>query len=243
MARLMRPGEVVDLVPADQEGLPEGERITYHLRVPTLYERIAYRRAVAEKGGHEHKPLDLLRCLRRGVAELMEESENTEAREFILAAIDEQEAGLLGFYRRVRDREFDLATDEGLQAFVEAAKATERTGARLAEIASQVQRGYPPYGAMMGDLEVYAEIAGIEGARLFLEGWQGLGPDFRRARLGVPDELLEAIPPPHFAVIAAKVADLMRPSEAAEKNLDSPSPTSDSGATSTAERTPRRKAR
>jgi hypothetical protein len=94
----------------------------------------------------------------------------------------------------------------------------------LAGVERLVREAYEPYRAMLADIAVYADILGIEAARMFLVGVDGLDIAFQRdKKTGVPDPILARIDPFHLRLIGAKVEDLMKPNEEEEKNSESPS--------------------
>lgn len=214
MAVLHSPGEAVDWTPPDQVDAPEAERIGYRIRVPSRYDMVAWRRAVAKAGGRQHGPRTLLQALRRGVERLTDPG---AARDFLLSAVDEQRA-------RYDAMEASLAPGAA-DGFLEALQAVVEGDAALTAVSGQVADGDDVYGAMLADNAVYAEIRGLEAARLFLDGWSGLAVPFtRHPRDGVPPALLSAIPDAHILGIGTRVAELSGPTETERKNSPSPSP-------------------
>ena len=237
----MKPGETVPFSPADQLDRPEAERAVYHLRVPTVYDRVAYRRALGEKQARLHGPVDLLRCLRRGVEAVMAESMQ-EDRDFLLQAIDEQIARAEAYNAAGGAKAFDLDEEDGRAAFQQVLMEMTEGGEALRQVEGLVARGFPPYASMLGDNAVYWSLAGIEAARVFVDRCNGI-EGFSRTRLGVSDAFLSRIPEGHLVAIGLKVSELMRPSEADAKNSVSPSGSRSGTATSKAARTRRRKTR
>jgi hypothetical protein len=241
MALIHRPGETIPFSPADQDAVPAAKRITYYLRVPSVYDRVALRRALAERQARLHSPIELLNALRRGVEEIMADHPAAR-RDFLLAAIDEQIVRQSGFIEAMGSKAFDLETDAGRDGFAAALTEIGKGGEALREIEGHVARGYPPYAALLGDNEVFWVCAGVEGARLLLEDCDGL-PGFRRTRMGVDETFLASMPEHHFVAIAMRVQQLLSPSEDDAKNSGSPSGSSSEAAISKASKTRPRKTR
>lgn len=213
MAILHAPGDVVDFTPPDQLRLPEAERVTYRLRVPTVYERVAWRRAIAKAGGRRHGAFAVLAALRRGAERLTDGA----PRDFILAAIDEHR-GRVEALAAVAGGDDPEAAEVAFRAMIEGEAA-------LAAVSALVVQGDDAYAQIQADNAVYREIAGIEAARLFLEGWEGPLPGaFARGRSGVTDASLACIPEKHLAPIGDRLAELLQPSETESGNSASPSP-------------------
>lgn len=235
MALIHRPGETIPFSPADQDAVPAAKRITYYLRVPSVYDKIAYRRALGERGAQLHPPAAMLRTLRRGVEHIMADSP-AKARDQHLAAIDAQIERQDDFTTRLLAREFDTDTDDGRKAFAEAMRDVGLSAEALVELEALVRQGYGPYRAMAGDNAVYWAIAGLEAARIFLDGCDGL-PGFSRGRQGTDEAFLVRIPDGHLFALAQRVQELMSPSEDDAKNSGSPSGSSSEAAISKASKT------
>ncbi len=239
---LLDPKQPVRFTPADQAGRPEETRVVYLLKVPRLYDGAALDRAVAARGGRNHGALARLRSLRAGVKALLADDDEAVARDNLVARIDAYADELRAFGRALLAGEYDAAgeTEEstGPAKLAAALAAQAEHEAALAEVAELVREGYPLFARMVADEAVYPDILGIEAARLLLVGWENGPGEFRRGRAGVPDEVLEAIPPYHLVAIGAEVERLRRPSEAQRKNSASPSRSPAAPATSTAASAP-----
>lgn len=212
MAILHEPGEIVDFTPADQARRPPAQRVVYRLRVPGVYDRVAWRRAIAARGGRRHGPQALLAALRQGVAALMDPG---PSQDFLLGAIDEQIERLGGFTA--------LAGSDDAEALAAAWQELVDGDQALGAVAAEVGRAHEPYAQMMGDNSVYLDIAGIEAARRFVVGWSGISGDPERDDKSLTEAALARIPETHFAAIAARVEELVRPSETESGNFGSPS--------------------
>ncbi len=221
MTSMLKPGETVLLTPASEAAKPETERITYHLRAPTLYDRIKLLSAVETHGGRHHSPLALVAALKREVAAVMEASP-AKRRGRVLGLIDAHRERLEGFYARLRDGVLDLTGTEGQAAFMEALGEAEAGADTLAAIEHQARQLGGNYAVLTAENAVYAQVFGIEAARLFLTGWDNLGTIFARDESGVAETALMAVPAEHFIEIGAKVRALLAPTEAEVKNSDGP---------------------
>lgn len=221
MDYVRNPKVPVRHVPADQERRPEDEQIAYLIRVPSVTDRPAYRRAVKAAGGRQWSELDLYRALADGVRLLLADDADAERRDYMLGVVEGQTAKLEEFGRKVKAGELDddKDSDDLVAAWMEAFTPPDE----LKEIELAVTAGYERYAQMVADRAVFPEIAGIVGARMFLAGWEGLDGKFRRSAGVVPDDVLAAVPSHHFVSIGELVGELLEPPEPKRKNLSSPS--------------------
>lgn len=215
MAVFRKPGELIDWIPPEQMRRPESERIVYTLKVPTVYERVAWRRAVAAKGGRRYGPSTLLATLKSGVLDFMDEGPE---RDFIVTSIDEQ----IGRSMQVMEAAGSASVDA--DTFFEALSAAAHGENALAPVEALIEQVYEPYAAMRARNAVYSEIAAIEGARLFLTEIRN-GPPLERDKAGaLTDQVLGQIPEAHMLQIGIRIEELVSPTEQEAKNSDSPSP-------------------
>lgn len=188
------------------------DEITYHLRVPSVADRVAFRRAMGEQQARLHSPLDLLRLLRRGAAEIMANSP-AESREFILGAIDQQIARAEALDAAGGVEGFDLTSEEGRTAFGATMLDLAKGAEALAEIEKLVSRSYAPYASALGDNAVFWTLSGIEVARIFMVGSDGI-EGFSRSALGASEAFLSSMPEAHFTGLAVKAIELLAPAQA-----------------------------
>lgn len=229
MAKILDPNQPVPFVPADQQALPEGQRLTYWLRPPRSADRITLARAVAAAGGRKHAAPLLLRRLRQVVEERLADAPDERAA--LLQPIQAMEeaqatlqAGLMGG-AYAGDGGLDL-----LQADHTRIEACDRDLIGLSRI---IQDSDPLYAGMVADNRVYDLVVGTESARLLLVDWSRPTP-IRRTLAGVSDDVLALIPEHHLCWLGQHVAGLMTQTEEERKNSGSPSPSPSADATSTA---------
>lgn len=227
---LLNAGEPVRFTPADQMERPEGERVTYLLRVPTLWDRPKYRRAVDRHGVQAIGLGDLLAALDAALARLLAgDAEALAGNRAIVAGYRDSLTGLA---------EADAA---GREAAYRAFAAAHRA---FVEVEGRVIRADETYAGLTADRAWAQNVAGIEAARQFLVGWAGVPAEFATVPgAGAPDSVLVNVPEAHLRAIGAEVERLMQPSAAEAKNSVSPSSGSAAPTSSTAARKPRRKAR
>jgi len=205
----------------------ESDRRVYLLKPPSVYERVKFRRAVSAAGGRLHGQLSLIEALGRAVVELMAESP-PEARDAVLAKIEAHRVKAVECMEAARALQFEESEDTR-RAFAAAAAALAESGRGLVVIEAEAVGAHPAYAQMVADDAVYWEIAGIEGARLFLMGWEGITGKFARNAGGLSEASLAAISQGDFAVIGAKIESLCRVSETQRKNFSSPPATPPGG--------------
>lgn len=223
---LSDPAKPVPMIPADQVRRPMKDRITYWLRLPTVTDRIAFPRAVAEAGGINHTDDVMMATLVDGVKLLM--PDDAAERNRLLEIIAEQRARVDEFGRRILSRELDFEADTA--GFMKAMADTAPSSA-LKEIESIVTRHWAHYRGLRADRETYALVRGMVAARLFLTGWDNMpGRDGKPAAFpdpvppgGVPDDLLSLLPSAHLVEIGQEIQRLLEPSGHLLKNLQSPS--------------------
>lgn len=223
---VVQPGVAETFIPPDQAERPEGDRISYRLRPPVLYDRVAYSRALAAQGARQVSPVALLVLLRRGAETILADSEDAEARDFVLGLVDEHLERMRDFY--AGSTGIDWSDADQVRDWIEREAAAHRGADALVEVEVLVREGYPAYARALADSAVYWEVAGIEGCRLFLEGWTGLGEQPRKVREGGRQVTVEAdlarIPPAHLAQLGLFINGLQHAREATAKNSVSPSP-------------------
>lgn len=229
------------LTPFSEGGKPAAEQVTYLFRTPRQREKIQYRHRIFAEGGRRHSVLDMLALLRKGVLFITDPAEMpgtdpevlAEQRAQTLALIDSLHGELLDFYGRMRDGEFNLATEDGLQAFQQAYGGITTGDDSLAPIAEVVGRYYRPYAVALADLSAYPDIVGQVAADLFLVGWEnvkdpasptGAALKFRRGTDGLSDEMLAAIRDGHLREMGLLVERLLEPTVIEAKNSESPRP-------------------
>lgn len=215
--------------PRVPERLEVGAR-AYFLKPPTTTERVKWRRSVAAAGGRKHNQMQLLAAMQDGVTALMAD-DHPDVRQAVLDKIEKHRANIMdvgtaaaaGTYDDIATKPDDVRAElgAGLQRISDSGKA-------LATIEAAVLDGYPRYAAMISDNQVYGEVAGLEGARLFLVDWEGFEGKPERTTGGLVEASLAAIPEGDLAAIAEKVEQLTRVSDAKRKNSSS-SPQSSSG--------------
>lgn len=232
----LKPGETVEVRPEGEEGP------VYLLRGPELYDRVKLEAAIVKAGGKEQTPISLLLALRRDLVRAMTDSP-ADDRDRVLGMVDGHRAGLLAFYERMRARDFDLDSEDGQRAFMEVLGENEERALDLAAVEYNARQLGGAYAVACADHATFNSIFAIEAARLFLVGWEGKETAFRRRPDGVPDEVLQAISPAHFATIGAEVRRLLKPDEATVKNSAGPSSGAAARAPSTARkaRAPKRR--
>ena len=219
---LSKPGETHDYVPPGQDDKPEAERVSYHLRTPSVYDGPRLRRAVAAAGARAVSAIALLEEARRGIEAMLSGEEDRGQRSKCCALIDE--------------RIEELRVEPG--ALFAASKP------ELLELLELVRRGWERFAQLAADDAFYWDSWGIEAARLFVAGWRNRpGCEFARTGGQLSDRAIATIPRDHQFGIGIAAALLMAPTEAEKKTSGSPSPGSSTPKPSTAPRTRRPSAR
>ena len=201
----------------------------YLLKIPALLERAKWRAAIARAGGRLHGQLALIDCLRDGVASLMKDSPEALVGA-LLDRIEKHKENLLAVHTSALG--MDAANEGDRQTFAAAIERLGESGRDLAVVESEVVQNYPRYAAMVADDQTYWQIAGVEGARFFLVGWEGIDGPLRRLGNATADASLELIPEGDLDVIGRKLDELSRLSDRTRKNSSSPSSTPSGGETS-----------
>lgn len=225
MAKLLDPREPVRFTPDDQAALDEGARKTYLLKVPTEWDRINLRKALAARGARQVGWLGLAKAMR----EIVEQAEGAAA----LAVLDSFIAAVEAWHAGPWE------SGDAERHKSEAFSAVRQAWLDLKPLADLCAAHSPAFASLRGDDAVFLEIYAIEAARIFLRGWEGPGlPPFARGVTGVPFDLLERLPPNHVAEISDEIQRLLRPSEAEAGNSVSPSPGDSAPTSSTSARSP-----
>jgi len=208
----------VRMEPTGQDDVDEDKRVAYLVKVPSVYDRAAYRRQVKARGARLFMPAEMRQSMRTDVAAANDAGafSKDEARA-ANATIDAFEAALAA-----RDGDADTAVpDKLLQAFMDFEESVRGLGGE--------------YAGRLAENEYYLEIAMIEAVRMFVVGWENVDADFKRVEpVGLSENSLQAISDDHLRQIDGKVGALMAPGGTAEKNLNSPSPGPSGPATSQA---------
>lgn len=213
---------------------PRDDGPTYHLRVPTVADRIKYGHALRGRKAKFHSNLILMDIARNGLLALLPGEENAEAREAGTALLDAYSTSLRG---AIEARQ-QIKSEETDQAFSEALKLPDE----LVSLIDEITDRYEPLRNAVADNAVYWSWAGLEAAGMFLVGWDGLDA-FKRGLSGLTEATLAQIPAFDLEMIGVRVEQLMQPGEARVKNSDSPSSTPSEPATSEVSSGTRRKSR
>lgn len=196
-----------------QDKIPKAERIAYLIKVPSVYDRAAYRRQVKSHGARLWLPGEVRRASRDDILAAKESGGITAAdAKGALTTLDDYTACVDEAIRVARETGADPepVPDDIADAFMGLEAAVRGMGG--------------DYAARLADNEYFYEISMIEAVRMFVVGWENV--DAQCARHGA-DGLTEAslgeIPDDHMRQIDGQVAELMQPSPVTEKNLPSPS--------------------
>ncbi len=209
MSIVLNPAQPVEYRPRD-------DGPTYFLRIPTVADRIKYSHALRARKARFYGNLLLMDQVRNGLLELLPGDENAEAREAGIALVDAYSANL----RETVEARQQVKSEETDRAFTEALKLPDGLVSLMDEVADR----YEPLRNALADNAVYWSWAGYEAARMFLAGWEGLGP-FKRGLSGPDEASLAQIPPMDLEMLGVKIEQLMQPDEARLKNSVSPSST------------------
>jgi hypothetical protein len=213
MSVLRSPDEIVRFQPR-----PDGP--TYLLRVPTVYDRPAWRKEIRRMGGRVWTATELATTLRAGIDAVLKRDDETdeerEERERWLGYVDEYKAGLQAAIERWQAEKSDEADQEWRQAL--------KMRPELEVIADQSAAEYQPYSDRVSDNESFREVSGMAAFKLFARGWEGENlPPFRRAHDGPDPSLMRRVPFGDYMAISGEVDRLMSPQEEQAKNSDSES--------------------
>jgi hypothetical protein len=235
MAVLLNPAETIRFSPDWEQSRDAAARRVYILKAPTVWGRVAFKRALAARGARRHAALTMLDALERSVRAAYGEA-LTDPGRATLETIGELRAELVAFRARLVGEGYDMATEEGRADFVATVERQTALNEALIGVSDVVAAADPRYARLLADNEVYSLVAALEGARLFVVGWErGPGP-FRRDPDGVPDDVLAAIPSADLAALGVEIDRLLQPTEDESKNSASPSPSGSAPKGSTAAR-------
>jgi hypothetical protein len=201
----------------------------YALRVPSHADRIRYRRALAVEGIEFHSPISLCNALLMAAMRIMAESPE-EAKLGVRARIERQRGAIVAYAEALGEEGGGAA-----EAVASARKELQEASDGVDTLAREIRDHDPRYAAMAADASVYWESAGLEAARMFLCGWEGIGEEFPEPKGQgekiIPEAALEAIPAEDLALIGIRFDAMMALSRARRKN--SVTPLSSSGAAAT----------
>lgn len=209
MSIVLNPAQPVEYRPRD-------DGPTYFLRIPTVADRIKYGHALRARKARFYGNIALMDQVRNGLLALLPGDENAEAREAGIVLTDAYSANL----REAVEARQQLKSEGTDKAFAEALTIPDELAALMDEVADR----YEPLRNALADNAVYWSWAGLEAARMFLAGWEGLGP-FKRGLSGPTEETLAQIPPMDLEMLGVRIEQLMQPDEARTKNSVSPSST------------------
>lgn len=182
---------------------------TYHIAVPTILQRHAYRRDVVAAGARYPSDKDLLEILRAGIRAVVRD----DAQGPLIDLVDNYEA-VSGDPQKLAD-DPDLLKD-------------------IAEIEETIAKHYPAYAEAQADRTYWLGVAPIIAFKHFVRGWDGLDTAYTARGGRVADECLEQVPEADVLAVGWKILGLMNPSLAQEKNSESRSPSPHGRETSTA---------
>ncbi|HIC81842.1 MAG TPA: hypothetical protein EYP07_12925 [Kiloniellaceae bacterium] len=220
MAKILNPNDTLRFSPSSQDEVAEAERLTFLLRVPTLYTRAKLEKAIRSQGGREVTVWDWLRTAERGLKEIAEVANDDEAMSEYIAAIQARRTALLAADNAEEMVEIMLTRDEDIEAAAELLRSY-----------------YPPLNELEANQSFYATCVGIEAARLLLVGWENGPAKFRSGKAGVPESVLEQASEADLVELGKFIQEQLRPTPAEAKNSDSPSPTGSSETNSISEAT------
>jgi hypothetical protein len=170
---------------AESGGIP-----TYFLAVPSLRDRLAYRRALAATGARYATDAELLATMREGVNAVVAEDQ----RAILIDILDRFEGA------------------------PEAERAGEIAD-QVEEIGRVLRPAFAGYAELLADRQYWLEMAPLLAAQHFLRGWENAGATFKRTGNLAAEDCLRGIPERHLAEVGWKALALMGPpSKAAEKN-------------------------
>jgi len=227
---------------------PEGERVTYLLRVPTPADRPRFRHALVAEGARTHTEFELLAGLEAGIREVFAGDELAALRERALGLVEAQRAKMLAWLEARETGEISRFNDP--DEFLRAYFAAFTPAPELVDVQRDVADGSARFARLLADRAVFRELRGLLAAQMFLVGWEGLpdpvngGPAvFTRGAAGVPLHALACIPSADVESIGDEIDRLLEPGDAQRGNSRSPSSTPNAAASSTAPKTRPAKAR
>lgn len=191
---------------------PEPNGPTFHLRVPTVADRVKAKRALAAEGGRQWSYTQRANALADAIETLLPDEADAAHRELLAGAVRAYRDGIEAAAATYRaDR-----SEKSLTALGEAIVAGDLVrGAEALVLAA----GRTRYSEMLADLEVFAEIRGIVYAQMFVEGWEGeTMPPFARSARGVAEDALAQVESRHLTAVGAEVATMLEPDAVRLKN-------------------------
>lgn len=189
---------VVQSVRQVERFAPDGESgPVFLLRPPRYFERALFSRAMAERGAFFPGDLKLIEAMRDAIAAL--EPDNVVE---LTALLDQAETATRSGQPMAPDQAKDVATLE----------------LKL--------RGLPDVAALLAAREHWLNTIPGVAFSMFCDGWEGVAAKYKRVGSFIPDATLDRLDHRHVTAAGWKAWDLMQPSRDAEKNSDSPSPSS-----------------
>jgi len=194
MAVLLSTDEPVPFTPSDQLERTEGERVTYMLRPPTIYDGPRMRAAARRLGGRPWSDAEIFGALRQGLEAIFGDDEPREL------------ARLTSF------------VDQGAERVLGGEPLDDALALALADIERVVEQHYEPYRARAAQRQQFLEDLVIEAARLHIVGWTGLEGACRPTAGGLPSHQFAKVPPAHVQEIGQEVLLMMAPTDAEKKD-------------------------
>jgi len=230
MAVLEKPGSLRPFIPADQETKPEAQRITYDIRVPDYWDKIAYDRRLAQRGAKKHSLMDLHARVRHVMRTAFPEGLPNSLQD-IDAAMTEREEFL---------RATAAFVDANAPAPDAAPDAIEAYQAALMEkgkVIVQQASGLGPYYDQIAALDTrfrdmifenlhHDSIRAGVAVEMFVSGWSNLSVPLQRGADGLTASCLGALHaarPQDFIPLCNFIDGLIKPTEAEAGNSVSPS--------------------
>lgn len=190
MAVMLVPTETVSFAPDGPESA-----ISYRLRVPTVYDRVRLRRALAARGALYWSEIELVQACRRAVNELLAAAEDEALRARFTAALDEYQGCVIA-----------------------AAPVPEDLAALVVEIEAICARGHHEVAIKRADNLFWTGLLPIEAARLLVVGWDGIAAECRVGPDGLSAAALAAMPAGHAEACGWHGLGLMRVEAEERKN-------------------------
>lgn len=229
MSVYLKPGTTV---PVECDA-PGGGKIIYHLRVPTVDDRIQLKAGLTRLGARQHGRLAILNRLYELVEAVMSDSP-PDVRDERLTEIKRRIEAWEEFSTEGGAATYDLDNPEQRAEWGRAYGRMVADDMDIADIERMVAAKSKGFAQMLADDEIYFDKLGYEVARLFMEDCDGI-PEFNRRPFGASDDWLARIPQSHFSDIGLRYWKLIQPSPAEAKNSESPSSATSGLTHSTAE--------
>jgi hypothetical protein len=191
---------------------PREDGPTYLLRVPTVADRVRFRRSRVAAGARRWSNMALVRIAREGVTRFLPDDRGNLAREVLTTYLHEASEALAH-----RERNPGIAADN---AFLEAVTF----GVDMLRLLNLIAENDREFAQACGDNVVHDEIVGQVAARMFLVGWDRPEP-FEKDLEGPSESTLAMIPTADFEAIGREIMPLVEPGEARMGNSPSPSST------------------